>query len=147
MTTAALPVRRVRRRTKDWRKKNSIIVDHTTSGVGNPFRLNWAYDLKLAAPGDRNAAHEAVVDLYRKWPADNRTHLNDAEHDLRRDHVLDRLAELCGRDLHCHADILLQWANAASAETARYVELARRHAGRSRTRRGETPLTYLKDAA
>ncbi|MER0443137.1 DUF4326 domain-containing protein [Streptomyces sp. Edi4] len=155
MSTTALPVRRVRERTEGWRRGDGIIVDRTTKDWGNPFRLQWAYDLKLAEPGDQVAAHEAVVDLYRKWLAGDRTYLDDAEHDLLRDRVLDRLGELRGRDLicpckrglRCHAEVLIQWANAAPAETVRYVQLARRRVDRSRARRGETPLVHLKDAA
>lgn len=155
MSTTALPVRRVRERTKGWRRGDGIIVDRTTKDWGNPFRLQWAYDLQLAEPGDRAAAHEAVVDLYRKWLAGDRAYLDDAKHDLLRDRVLDRLGELRGRDLicpckrglRCHAETLIQWANAAPDETARYVQLARRRVDRSRARRGETPLVHLKDAA
>ncbi|MCF1592412.1 MULTISPECIES: DUF4326 domain-containing protein [Streptomyces] len=155
MSTPALPVRRKRERTEGWRKGDGVIVDRTTRDFGNPFTLDWAYTLKLAERGDRAKAHEAVVDLYRKWLAGDRTYFNDAEYDLQRDRVLDRLEELRGKDLicpcelglACHADVLMQWANADPAETARYVTLARRRVDRSRARRGETPLQHLRDAA
>jgi hypothetical protein len=148
-------VRRVRQRTKGWRRGDGVIVDRTTRDFGNPFTLDWAYGLRLAERGDRAAAHEAVVDLYRKWLAGDRTYLADAAHDLLRDRVLERLPELRGKDLicpckehlRCHAEVLMQWANAHPAVTARFIALARHRVDRSRARRGEPPLEHLRDAA
>lgn len=152
-----MPVRRVRERTAGWRKGDAVIVDRTTRrpALGNPFDLAWVASLKLAEPGDRAAAHEAAVDLFREWLAGDRTHLHSDADDMRRERVLEHLEQLRGKDLacpckkrlSCHADVLMQWANADPAETARYVDLARRRVDRSRARCGETPLEHLKDAA
>ncbi|MER5302176.1 DUF4326 domain-containing protein [Streptomyces lasiicapitis] len=148
------PARIVRQRAAGWRRGDAVIVDRTTRFLGNPFRLDDAYDLKLAERGDRAAAHEAVVELYRQWLAGDRAHLDRDEDDLRREYVLEHLARLRGTDLacfcearlRCHAEVLLQWANAEPATTKQYIDLARHRVDACRARRGQTPLRHLRDA-
>ncbi|GAA1110883.1 DUF4326 domain-containing protein [Streptomyces javensis] len=154
MTTAVTPRRRVRERTRGWRRGGAIIADRTTKYLGNPFTLDWAYALKLAEPGDRAAAHEAVVELYRKWLSGDRTHLDSDEDDIRREQVLNRLPLLRGKDLacpcrahlRCHIEVLLQWANAEPRETEHYIALARRRVDASRARQGQTLLQHILDS-
>jgi hypothetical protein len=74
---------------------------------------------------------------------------------LRRERVLEHLDQLRGKDLacpcrerlRCHAEVLLQWANADPAETARYISLTRRRVDRARARQGLPPVNHLLDAA
>ncbi|MFG3336940.1 DUF4326 domain-containing protein [Streptomyces tendae] len=157
MSSPAAPRRRVRERTEGWRKGDAVIVDRTTRrpALGNPFDLEWVYSLKLAERGDRPAAHEAAVDLFAKWLAGDRTYLDSNDDDLRRDRVLEHLQHLRGKDLacpcrerlRCHAEVLMQWANADPAETARYVALARHRVDRARARQGLPPVSRLLEAA
>lgn len=125
-----MPQRLQRRRTKGWKKPpGSICVDRSTH-FGNPF--NWKY------LGSRAKA----VTYFRRWLKGtlSQTKLWEAlaEHDhpvaalhrlvalnVYRQNLLARLPELRGRDLacycplpepekpdHCHAVVLIEWANA-----------------------------------
>jgi len=103
------PVRIQRRRVKGWRMPaNTLCV--TRPGVfGNPFG------------GDRNEA----VRAYRAWLKGEPTgHLYAALDKGHRDEVLRRLPELRGKNLACfcdfsgpcHADVLLEVANADDSQ-------------------------------
>jgi hypothetical protein len=116
------------RRTKGWRKPPGSIVVSRPSKWGNPFRIErassrrdgpldmWAVTLEgrwLVRFDDKRDAATDAVDRYRgsvlteamwprvPWPHAIRVHL--AGHDL---------ACWCPPDQPCHADVLLELANA-----------------------------------
>ena len=91
-------------RRKGWRMpQNTVKVDRSTVW-GNPFRVAPGFPARLA------------VRAFRTWLADDATDLCPS----RRKVILGRLPELKGRDLACwcaegepcHADVLLELANA-----------------------------------
>jgi len=110
------------RRTAGWRKPAEAIYCGRPSLFGNPFPVSVH-------------GREKAVELHRRWlggsmSAEEMKELSAADHlpeaislvDLRR-MVLDRLQELRGHDLACwcrldqpcHADVLLELANAGRA--------------------------------
>lgn len=101
-----MPKRIQRRRTKGWRMPEGAIY------VGRPTRWGNPFDWRKCSPdaGPRAWARGAAVDLFRD-------HLR---RQLRRDASREMLAELRGHDLvcwcpldqPCHADVLIELANA-----------------------------------
>lgn len=114
------PKRIQRRRIKGWRlPPNTVCV--TRPGVfGNPWLLT-----DPVLPGDR----KRIVELFRRWLTANEypaamPRASVAVLDGRRLQLLTRLPGLRGKDLacfcpvdakHCHADVLLELANADQA--------------------------------
>lgn len=108
-----LPPHRIqRRRTKGWRlPEGAVIVDRTT-GFGNPF------------PIDAEHPPHVVVEIFR-WLLDDLACLTygppPAVQYARRRWIREHIGELRGKDLACpcplgqpcHADVLLELANAA----------------------------------
>lgn len=122
-TRIAMPERIQMRRTAGWRKPAGTIYCGRPSLFGNPFPVSIH-------------GREKAVELHRRWlrgsmPPDEMQSLSAADHlpdtislvDLRRV-VLDRLQELRGHDLACwcrldqpcHADVLLELANADTTD-------------------------------
>lgn len=108
------------RRTKGWRMPpNTVKVDRSTKW-GNPFTTAKAIEMGYAKPGTANAF---VVDCFREWltpgPASDRWWMGP-ESDAKKAAMRDDLRTLRGRNLACwcpldqpcHADVLLELANA-----------------------------------
>ncbi|MBB98286.1 MAG: hypothetical protein CML67_01930 [Rhodobacteraceae bacterium] len=103
------------RRTKGWRKPENTVVVSRPSNFGNPFTVKGAYEAGIPNP------QEAAVEAFRDWlngdpwacPADD-------DFEARRRWILDHVADLrgknlacwCRHDQPCHADVLLEMANA-----------------------------------
>ena len=125
-TRIATPGRIQMRRTAGWRKPAGAIYCGRPSLFGNPFPVSVH-------------GREKAVELHRRWlegsmSAEEMKELSAADRlpdaislvDLRR-MVLDRLQELRGHDLACwcrldqpcHAEVLLELANAGRATTPR----------------------------
>ena len=119
MTTE--PVRIQLRRTKGWRKPEGAVVVARPSRWGNPFTLAGAIESDFAT--DKASARVLCVEAYQSvivlgtgspwW------HFNSATRiEWMRDHLhLLRghdLACYCPLDQPCHADVLLELANAAA---------------------------------
>jgi len=117
------PIRIQRKRTKGWRMPENTVSVTRPGPFGNPFSVAQAaevFDCRTAS------AHDHAVHWFRQWLA-----CDDAEQfsDLGaypgmledRDTILRRLPELRGKnlacfcrlDLACHADVLLELANAS----------------------------------
>ncbi len=119
----AEPSRIQRQRIKGWRlPANTVIVDRS-SRFGNPF----------TAAGCREAGYEGTdeaiahrcVEAFRTWLGPYWRNNWDSEESLRkRQFILDHLGDLRGKnlacwckpDMPCHADVLLELANAAERE-------------------------------
>jgi hypothetical protein len=95
---APMPNRVQLRRTKGWRKPAGVVVVARPSRWGNPFRLG--------IDGDR----ETCVARYREALVGGR--LGFSADDVRRELGGHDLACWCPLDLPCHADVLLEVANA-----------------------------------
>jgi hypothetical protein len=110
------PRRIQRKRTKGWRMPEGAIYVGRPSRWGNPF----TYD-----PGNRTAylnetqARRRARDTFRGW-LDGQRYWFGPEAEARRDAVLGGIGFLRGHDLvcwcpldqPCHADVLLELANA-----------------------------------
>jgi hypothetical protein len=121
------PCRVQRRRIKGWRMpENTVVVDRTT-GFGNPFPVTKATSRSMGVTSDvwivgtwsgpsmwiKETKAEAAalsVDAFRAWI----TH--PSQERLRAKAALSlrgkNLACWCGGDQPCHADVLLEIANA-----------------------------------
>ena len=107
-------------RTKGWRKPESAVVVSRPSVWGNPFPVGST--VRIAASGPQRTQQllegitpEVAVYLYRLWV----THANIADRPVNPGRLL--WADLRGKDLACwcpldqpcHADVLLELANAS----------------------------------
>lgn len=107
------------RRTKGWRKPEGAIVVARPSKWGNPFTIAGAIESEFAS--DEAAARVLCVEAFRsviRWGMHSEWwHFNNA---TRIEWMRDHLGELRGHDLACwcpldqpcHADVLLELANA-----------------------------------
>lgn len=119
-SAAGAPKRIQRRRVKGWRMPESAIYVGRPTRWGNPFQLlnEEGWPLIVDAAGANpcwqerltwEAAHRRVVELYRQWvrewPSWRRSQIEEllSGHDL---------ACWCPLDQPCHADVLLELANA-----------------------------------
>ncbi len=101
-----MPTRIQRQRRAGWRMPEGAVVVSRPTVWGNPFP---------ASPGGNGHA----THLYRRWLAGYHP-----VHDARRAEILRRLPELKGKPLACwcaledpcHADVLIELANAAATE-------------------------------
>ena len=91
------PVRIQLRRTRGWRKPDGAITVARPSRWGNPFRIG----------GSDGLTREQAIAAYRAWAA---SALDAAE--VRRELAGHDLACWCPLDGPCHADVLLEIANA-----------------------------------
>jgi hypothetical protein len=94
-----------RKRTKGWRMPEGAVYVGRPTIWGNPFDMS------------RGETRMSVLTWYRMWLTGKK---NKAGSDLLRDEILSRYLELRGKDLccwcpldqPCHADVLLELANA-----------------------------------
>jgi Domain of unknown function (DUF4326) len=93
-----------RRRTKGWRlPENTVYVGRPTKW-GNPFRITPECD------------RETAIARFRAWLLDPSRTEGPTIAEIQRDLRGRNLACWCRPDLPCHADILLEIANAPSAD-------------------------------
>lgn len=111
-----MPERIQLRRTKGWRKPPGTVVVARPSMWGNP----WDWRSCPPEAGPPGWARGAAVDLFRQWLGAGGDAMDlPARADIR-DDILRRVGELRGKNLACwcppgspcHADILLELANA-----------------------------------
>lgn len=102
-------------RTKGWRKPPDTVVVARPSKWGNPFTVNGAREAGLLDP------HDAAVDAFSDWLAGFPWACPEGDdYEARRLWILDHIADLRGKNLacwcrldqSCHADVLLELANA-----------------------------------
>lgn len=115
-----MPQRIQLRRTKGWRLPDGAVVVARPSKWGNPFSTANAIETGYAKPA---TAHAFVVECFREWltpgPSSDRWWMGP-ESDAKKAAMRDGLADLRGKDLACwcplgaacHADVLLELANA-----------------------------------
>lgn len=109
------PKRIQRKRTEGWKMPEGAVYVGRPTVWGNPFRVG------LDVPGRFDATRE-----FQRWLAGEKATGGGG---LRRVTLLSRLAELRGKDLACfcpldapcHADVLLEIANAEAPQTAQTV--------------------------
>lgn len=107
-----MPVRIQLRRTKGWRKPEGAIVVARLSRWGNPFTFK---DAESAGFTRKDA-----VTAFADWLHGNPWACGADRYEAKRQAILDSLSDLRGHDLccwcplgsPCHADILLELANA-----------------------------------
>lgn len=98
------PTRIQRKRTKGWRMPpNTVFVGRPTKW-GNPF--NWQNSSE-----PRYEAHAFAVELYRHFITNERGPSAPTDEDIASLRGKN-LACWCSLDEHCHADVLLELANA-----------------------------------
>lgn len=106
------PVRVQRKRTKGYRMPLNTVSVARPGKWGNPFKIAPAFDSEGVRFPEITA--ESAVTLYREWIAralQNWPSTRDALADLRGRN----LACFCKLDAPCHADVLLELANAEPA--------------------------------
>lgn len=116
MATEA-PKRIQRRRTKGWRMPEGAVCVTRPSVFGNPFTVAAARDADYR--GTDEELRLWCIDLFRQWVTKGEF-WEGPEAEKRRSELLRRLPELRGKHLACfcpdgrpcHADILLELANA-----------------------------------
>lgn len=115
-----MPKRIQRRRTKGYRLPVGAVYVGRPSIWGNPFHWRKALDADMAE--DEAGSRRIAVQSFRHWFADRPGEYMGIKHS----EMHARLPELRGRDLACwcplvdangnpvpcHADVLLEWANA-----------------------------------
>ena len=108
------------RRTKGWRKPENTVVVARPTKWGNPFTRRAAIESGYATDANWRAF---VVECFRDWlgpSCSGRTWWQGTESDKRRTVILNNLPDLRGKNLACwcrldqpcHADALLELANA-----------------------------------
>lgn len=107
-----MPKRIQQRRTKGWRKPENAVSVARPGPFGNPFKVGSGYaGFSHAAPGVtiRDRAH--AVAYFRKWldvTPYGATMARQARSQLRGKNLMC----FCPLDQPCHADVLLELANA-----------------------------------
>lgn len=113
-----MPERITLSRTKGWRMPaNTRVVTRATT-FGNPFTISDARDAGYKGSDAELAL--MVVRAFDKWLRGSEQDWMGPESDAARAAILDRLPELRGKNLacsckqgqSCHADVLLEIANA-----------------------------------
>lgn len=111
-----MPERIQLRRAKGWRMpENTVKVDRSTPW-GNPFTVKDAVEIGWHP----NEAPAFVVECFAYWLRGDRSNWMGPESDAAAAKILARLPELRGKNLACwcmpgrpcHADVLLEMANA-----------------------------------
>jgi len=100
------------RRVKGWRLPAGAVVVARPGVFGNPFTIK--------AATDAGYTRRAAVAAFRDWLAGNPWACGDDKYEAKRQAILARMHELRGKNLACwcpldqpcHADVLLDWANA-----------------------------------
>ena len=112
-----MPDRITLSRAKGWKMPpNTVKVDRSTL-FGNPFTVREAIDLRIITA---DAAPTFVFHCFRKWLDGNRQDWMGPESEAAAQAILSRLPALRGKNLACwckpctpcHADVLLELANA-----------------------------------
>lgn len=112
-----MPVRVQLSRTKGWKMPDNTVKVARRSVFGNPFTVADAVEIARVKP---DAAPAFVVRCFDRWLRGDRQHWMGVESDAAAAALLDRLPELRGKNLACwcpldapcHADVLLELANA-----------------------------------
>lgn len=112
-----MPDRITLRRVKGWRLPPNTRVVTRATVFGNPFTVAEAITIAGCAPND---ARLWVVECFGNWLRGDRQHWMGQESDAAAELILARLPELRGMNLACfckpgepcHADVLLEIANA-----------------------------------
>jgi hypothetical protein len=97
------PQRIQRQRTKGWRMPENTVYVGRASKWGNPYRVGALFFDKFRET-DHTITAERAVYLFRKY-----TTLTSIDFEELRGK---NLACWCRLDAPCHADVLLDWANA-----------------------------------
>lgn len=105
--TRERPKRIQHKRTKGWKMPEGAVYVGRPTKFGNPFKVNW----------ETGMTPMCAITTYRLWLAGKKATGGGG---LRRITVLHSLSELRGKDLACwcpldqpcHADVLLEIANA-----------------------------------
>lgn len=115
-----MPERIQRRRTKGWRMPENTVYVGRGSVFGNPFTMAGCRDAGYV--GSDEAISARCVEAFRVWIATPywRDNWDGPESEAARKALLDRLPSLRGKNLACwcplgqpcHADVLLELANA-----------------------------------
>ncbi|CAM5506753.1 hypothetical protein SANTM175S_07205 [Streptomyces antimycoticus] len=117
------PIRIERKRIPGWRKPDNCVIVTRPSRFGNPFTVAGAIDNGYAETPEQ--ARAICTTVFRSWLRGNRDWWMGPKADATRERILDSLPDLRGRDLacwcplpaegqpdHCHAQVLLELANA-----------------------------------
>lgn len=120
MSRADKPKRIQRKRTKGWRMPEGTVSVTRPGPFGNPFLVQECREAGFVGT-DEEIAHRCV-EAFRAWIDSPywRTNWDGEESERARARILRRLSELRGKDLACwcdldqpcHADVLLELANA-----------------------------------
>lgn len=118
------PVRVKLSRAKGWRMPPNTVSVARPSKWGNPFAMAKAIDVGYATP---ETAQAFVVQCFRDWnsPLTSTRWWMGPESDARRRPFVEDLDQLrgknlacwCALDAPCHADVLLELANAPTTPT------------------------------
>lgn len=116
-----MPKRIQRKRTKGWRMPPNTVSVTRPGRFGNPFTREGCREAGYVGTDDEIA--ERCVEAYRAWLThpDGWINWQGPEADERKQWILDHLPELrsknlacfCPLDRSCHADVLLDLANAS----------------------------------
>ena len=101
------PKRIQRKRTKGWKMPENTVYVGRPTRFGNPF--NWQLPICGQTP---NEAREYAVELYRHFLAEGRGEAYPTDEEIRSALAGKDLACWCPCDQACHADVLLELANA-----------------------------------
>lgn len=114
-----MPERIQRQRTRGWRMPEGAVYVGRPSGWGNPWKaevvqgVGWACtDTRtglIVQARDRHDAHDLAVAHYRTWISADLAGMRDAARAELRGKTL---CCWCPPDMPCHADVLLELANA-----------------------------------
>ena len=113
------PQRLKRERTKGWRKPDNCVIVDRTSKWGNPFKVSECREAGFKGTDAELAAR--CVSAFSVWLGPLwRNNWNGKESEAARTAILDNLSDLRGKNLvcwceldqPCHADVLLELANA-----------------------------------
>lgn len=99
------PVRIQRKRTKGWKMPEGAVYVGRPGKWGNPFKVG-SHDRRTGGTMDAETAVERYLDLFV------RGRLSVTEADARHELRGKSLACFCPLDKPCHADVLLEIANA-----------------------------------
>ena len=104
------PQRIKRERTKGWRKpENCVIVDRSSRKWGNPYRVGQSYPEE---GHNKPITQQQAVDLFRDWITGETFGATLTRGRAMRELRGKNLMCWCKLDQPCHADVLLEIANA-----------------------------------
>lgn len=105
-----MPKRIQRKRTKGWKQPNGVVVVTRGTRWGNPFTVSDKYEAGTKVGGFYIAVPtvQDAVECFRLWAADQPDFLESVREEL----AGKDLACWCKLGAVCHADVLLELANA-----------------------------------